>query len=70
MDLASTIIGTPYYMSPEVMSNLPYDYKSDLWSLGCCLYEMMSLRHAFDARDMSSLVVKIMRGEHLPIPPQ
>ncbi|GLI61210.1 hypothetical protein VaNZ11_003502 [Volvox africanus] len=68
MDLASTIIGTPYYMSPEVMSSMPYDFKSDMWSLGCVLYEMMSLKHAFDATDMSSLVMKILRGEHLPIP--
>jgi NIMA (never in mitosis gene a)-related kinase len=57
-------------MHTEVMSNQPYDYKSDMWSLGCCLYEMMSLKHAFDASDMSSLVCKIMRGEHLPIPSQ
>ncbi|EFJ51338.1 hypothetical protein VOLCADRAFT_34315, partial [Volvox carteri f. nagariensis] len=68
MDLASTIIGTPYYMSPEVMSSMPYDFKSDMWSMGCVLYEMMSLKHAFDATDMSSLVMKILRGEHLPIP--
>jgi NIMA (never in mitosis gene a)-related kinase len=52
------------------MSSQPYDHKSDMWSLGCCLYEMMSLKHAFDASDMSSLVLKIMRGEHLPIPTQ
>ncbi|MEW5304914.1 MAG: hypothetical protein WDW36_007491 [Sanguina aurantia] len=54
--------------SPEVMSSQPYDFKSDMWSLGCVLYEMMSLQHAFDASDMSSLVLKIMRGEHLPVP--
>jgi NIMA (never in mitosis gene a)-related kinase len=52
------------------MSSQAYDHKSDMWSLGCCLYEMMSLKHAFDASDMSSLVLKIMRGEHLPIPSQ
>lgn len=52
------------------MSSQPYDYKSDMWSLGCCVYEMMTGQHAFDAADMSSLVMKIMRGEHLPIPTQ
>ena len=35
---------------------MPYDYKSDMWSLGCCLYEMMTLKHAFDASDLTSLV--------------
>ena len=35
---------------------MPYDYKSDMWSLGCCLYEMMTLKHAFDANDLTSLV--------------
>eukprot|EP00967_Tisochrysis_lutea_P132450 scaffold231189_cov18-Tisochrysis_lutea.AAC.2 len=70
MDLASTLVGTPYYMSPEVMSSQPYNFKSDMWSLGCCLYEMMSLKHAFDASDMNSLVLKIMRGQHLPISQQ
>lgn len=52
------------------MSSQPYDFKSDMWSLGCIVYEMMSLKHAFDAADMTSLVMKIMRGEHLPVPQQ
>ncbi len=36
-------------MSPEIMESKPYDFKSDLWALGCVLYEMTSLKHAFDA---------------------
>lgn len=60
----------PGAQSPEVMSSQPYDFKSDMWSLGCIVYEMMSLKHAFDAADMTSLVMKIMRGEHLPVPQQ
>ncbi|CAF4633281.1 unnamed protein product [Rotaria sp. Silwood1] len=62
-DLATTIIGTPYYMSPEIFSNKPYGQKSDIWALGCCVYEMTTLEHAFNAKDMNSLVLKIIRGQ-------
>ena len=37
--------------------------QSDVWALGCCLYEMCTLRHAFNAKDMSSLVYKILKGK-------
>ena len=46
MTAASTVIGTPYYMSPEVCQNQPYSYKSDVWALGCILYEMCALQQA------------------------
>ena len=62
-DMATTIIGTPYYMSPELFSNKPYNSKSDVWALGCVVYEMTTLKHAFNAKDMSSLVFKITRGK-------
>lgn len=48
-DFANTCIGTPYYMSPELFKAQAYSYKSDVWALGCVLYEMCNLRHAFDA---------------------
>ncbi|CAJ1051663.1 serine/threonine-protein kinase Nek4 isoform X2 [Xyrichtys novacula] len=62
-DMASTLIGTPYYMSPELFSNKPYNYKSDVWALGCCVYEMSTLKHAFNAKDMNSLVYRIVEGK-------
>ncbi|XP_046731417.1 serine/threonine-protein kinase Nek4 isoform X7 [Silurus meridionalis] len=62
-DMASTLIGTPYYMSPELFSNKPYNYKSDVWALGCCVYEMATLKHAFNAKDMNSLVYRIVEGK-------
>mmetsp|Transcript_4072 Transcript_4072/g.6301 ORF Transcript_4072/g.6301 Transcript_4072/m.6301 type:complete len:714 (+) Transcript_4072:125-2266(+) len=68
MDMAKTVIGTPYYMSPELFQNKPYSYKSDVWALGCVLYEMTTLKHAFDARDMNGLALKILRGTSPPIP--
>ncbi|KAK3282308.1 hypothetical protein CYMTET_9951 [Cymbomonas tetramitiformis] len=64
VEMAMTVIGTPYYMSPEIMESKPYDFKSDLWAFGCVLYELTSLKHAFDAQDMNGLVMKILRGKY------
>ena len=67
-DVAKTAIGTPYYLSPEICQDLPYNNKSDIWSLGCILYEMLTLNHAFDALSMKGLVLKILQGS-FPDPP-
>jgi NIMA (never in mitosis gene a)-related kinase len=67
-DCAQTAIGTPYYLSPEICQERPYNQKSDIWSLGCILYEMVTLRHAFDANSMKGLVLKILRGSYPQIP--
>jgi len=61
LDQASTVVGTPYYMSPEVCENKPYTFKSDVWALGCVLYELCTLKHAFDANNLLGLIFKIMR---------
>ncbi|CAM9781870.1 unnamed protein product [Choristocarpus tenellus] len=53
-DFASTCIGTPYYMSPEIFKNHPYNHKSDVWAMGCMLYELLTLKHAFDAERCDS----------------
>ncbi|RTG87838.1 NIMA-related kinase 1/4/5, partial [Schistosoma bovis] len=67
LDLARTCIGTPYYLSPEICENKPYDHKSDIWALGCVLYEMTTLKHAFEAGNMKNLVLKIIRGTYPPV---
>jgi NIMA (never in mitosis gene a)-related kinase len=57
--LAKTQIGTPYYLSPELCQGKPYSYASDIWSLGCVLYELCTLRVPFDAKNLAGLVDKI-----------
>ncbi|KAI8469575.1 MAG: kinase-like domain-containing protein [Monoraphidium minutum] len=66
---AQTQIGTPIYMAPEVWRGLPYGYSSDLWSLGCVLYEMMSYRLPFDARSIKELQAKVVAGRFSPLAP-
>mmetsp|Transcript_37050 Transcript_37050/g.105925 ORF Transcript_37050/g.105925 Transcript_37050/m.105925 type:complete len:446 (-) Transcript_37050:167-1504(-) len=67
-DCAKTAIGTPYYLSPEICQERPYNHKSDVWSLGCVLHELATLQHAFDADSMRGLVMKILRGEPPQVP--
>ena len=68
MDKAKTMVGTPYYLSPEIFENKPYDSKSDIWSLGVLLYEMMALKMPFYASSLPMLSVRIMRGNYTPPP--
>ena len=70
IDVAATVVGTPYYMSPEVCKAEPYGYKSDIWALGCVLYEMCMLKHAFEGKSLLGLVYKIVSETYEPIPSQ
>ena len=63
-----TQTGTPYYASPEVWMDKPYDFRSDIWSLGCVLYEMITLLPPFRATSMQALSQKVVRGIYDPIP--
>jgi len=67
-ELAQTVIGTPYYLSPEICEGRPYSKGSDIWSLGCILYEIVTLRRAFTGKNLPNLVLKILRGKYPPIP--
>ena len=60
--LLYTQTGTPYYASPEVWRDQPYDSKSDIWSLGCVLYEMCTLKPPFRANDMNGLYKRVLKG--------
>jgi len=66
--LGYTQTGTPYYASPEVWKDQPYDNKSDIWSLGCVLYEMITLRPPFRAQNMEGLYNKVIKGQFSRIP--
>ena len=66
--LAVTQTGTPYYACPEVWKDKPYNSSSDIWSVGCVIYEMAALRPPFMANDMKGLYDKVTRGVFPPIP--
>jgi len=64
---ANSVIGTPCYISPELCEGKPYNQKSDIWALGCVLYELATLKKAFEASNLPALVLKIMKGNFNPI---
>ena len=68
MEKAKTMVGTPYYLSPEILENKPYDSKTDIWSLGVLLYEMMTFKMPFNANSLPMLSMKIMKGNYPPPP--
>jgi NIMA (never in mitosis gene a)-related kinase len=64
-DSASTLIGTPLYMSPEVCNNKKYSYKTDIWSLGCVVFELCTFNKPFMADSIVALAFKIL-NEKIP----
>ncbi|NXC21916.1 NEK5 kinase, partial [Corythaeola cristata] len=83
MEFAHTCVGTPYYLSPEICENRPYNNKTDIWSLGCVLYELCALKHPviltvlfllfplmkFEGNSLHQLMLKICRGHFHPVSP-
>ncbi|XP_075275011.1 serine/threonine-protein kinase Nek11 isoform X3 [Opisthocomus hoazin] len=67
-DLATTFTGTPYYMSPEALKHQGYNTKSDIWSVGCILYEMCCMNHAFTGHNFLSVMLKIVEGDTPSLP--
>jgi len=68
VEKAVTIVGTPYYLSPEIINNNPYSFKSDLWSLGVLLYEMCALKPPFNGANIHMLAMQIVRGQYQQLP--
>jgi NIMA (never in mitosis gene a)-related kinase 1/4/5 len=69
VEKARTMVGTPYYLSPEIVENRPYSFKSDIWSLGVLLYELCTLKPPFDGTSIRHLGLNIVRGIYPPPPP-
>ncbi|KAK6181203.1 hypothetical protein SNE40_009113 [Patella caerulea] len=65
--MAETLVGTPYYMSPELMQGHKYNQKSDIWALGCVLYEMLTLRRTFEASNALKLARDIVLNQQSDI---
>jgi NIMA (never in mitosis gene a)-related kinase len=70
LNLKNTQTGTPYYASPEIWENRPYDFKSDIWSLGCLFYEIASFSTPFRGNNMKELYQNILKGNMAPLPKQ
>lgn len=66
--LKNTQTGTPFYASPEIWKNERYDFKSDMWSLGCLIYEMSSLKPPFTGFSMKGVYENVIRGNYDEIP--
>ncbi|EKF98472.1 serine/threonine protein kinase, putative,protein kinase, putative [Trypanosoma cruzi] len=67
-DQARTFVGTPYYLSPELILERPYDHRSDVWALGVVIYELLALKHPFNATSMKGLMQRILKVQYDPVP--
>lgn len=68
IDVAKTVVGTPSYLSPELVQDIPYNSKSDIWAVGCLLYEMTALSRPFDGNSLIGLFFNIIKGDYQPLP--
>ena len=64
---AHTLIGTPFYLSPEICEEKPYNEKSDVWALGCILYKLITFNHPYSATNQAALFLKILKENYEPI---
>lgn len=66
-EMASTVIGTPLYMAPETLEGKPYSFASDIWALGCVLYELCTGDPPFIAKSTPALIHKICESKFAPL---
>jgi serine/threonine-protein kinase len=63
MTVPGTILGTAAYMSPEQARGKKVDKRTDIWALGCVLYELLTAKPAFDGEDIPDILAAVMKGE-------
>lgn len=66
--LLMTLIGSPFYLAPELCSGKKYNSKADIWSLGCVLYEMCALKRAYRGHSVREVVEKIIKTQPKKLP--
>ena len=64
----NTRVGTPLYLAPELVKQKPYDYKIDVWALGCILYQMCSGKAPFSGENLISLGYNIVHNQPSALP--
>ena len=67
-ELAKTSLGTPYYLSPEICAGQPYDYKSDMWMIGCILYEIVTGSKPFQGDSLPTILKNIVNLDAPSLP--
>jgi serine/threonine protein kinase len=65
MDFAKTSLGTPYFLSPEICSGNKYNFKTDIWMIGCVLYELVCLRKPFEGENFSVNIINKVISYHI-----
>ena len=68
-NMASTSLGTPYYLPPEICVGQPYDAKADMWMLGCILYELVTLERPFPGKNLNQVVLAIVNEPYAEVDP-
>jgi len=67
-DLAQTLIGTPYFMCPELLRGQRYGFPADIWAAGCVLFELLARKHAFTGKSREELFANIKSGQMPQMP--
>ena len=68
LEEARTMIGTPYYLAPEMIEDKGYSYPADIWSSGVLMYEMLTYAHPFTGNNLPALILSIMKAKPKPVP--